>query len=112
MTLKYEYDKAALKATVCGVEDCGTNVVIPATVEYYKKVYKVTSIGKSAFYNCKVIESIVIPNSVTSIGEDAFRECEFLTSVEIPSSVISIHEHAFLFCKSLSSIKVDSGNTI
>ena len=112
MTLKYEYDKAALKATVCGVEDCGTNVVIPATVEYYKKVYKVTSIGKSAFEGCKVLESIVIPNNVVSIGDTAFTRCESLTSIEIPQSVTRIHERAFLFCKSLSSIKVDPGNTI
>ena len=112
MTLKYEYDKAALKATVCGVEDCGTNVVIPATVEYYKKVYKVTSIGKSAFEGCKVLESIVIPNNVASIGDSAFTRCESLTSIEIPQSVTRIHERAFLFCESLSSIKVDPGNTI
>ena len=112
MTLKYEYDKAALKATVCGVEDCGTNVVIPATVEYYKKVYKVTSIGKSAFEGCKVLESIVIPNNVASIGDTAFTRCESLTSIEIPQSVTRIHERAFLFCESLSSIKVDPGNTI
>ena len=112
MIIKYEYDKAALKATVCGVDDCGTSVVIPATVEYYKKVYKVTTIGKKAFFECKALENIVIPNSVTSIGEYAFSRCESLASIEIPKSVVRIHECAFTFCESLNSIKVDSGNTV
>ena len=106
MTIKYEYDKAALKATVCGVIDCGANVVIPATVEYYNKVYKVKSIEKKAFYNCKALESIVIPNSVTSIGERAFECCRSLTSVTIPNSVTSIGESAFEGCSSLKEVHI------
>ena len=34
----------------------------------------VSSIGDSAFYNCRSLEEIVIPNSVVSIGDDAFPE--------------------------------------
>ena len=111
MTIKYEYDKAALKATVCGVIDCGANVVIPATVEYYNKVYKVKSIEKKAFYNCKALESIVIPNSVTSIGENAFECCSSLTSVTIPNSVTSIRIGAFFRCSSLTSVTIPNSVT-
>ena len=41
----------------------------------------VTSIGGSAFYNCKDLTSIEIPNSVTSIGDYAFKDCTRLEKV-------------------------------
>ena len=54
-----------------------------------------TSIGESAFYYCKGLTSVTIPNSVTSIGRRAFEDCSGLTSVTIPNSVTSIGERAF-----------------
>ncbi|MEG1663612.1 MAG: leucine-rich repeat domain-containing protein, partial [Clostridia bacterium] len=65
----------------------------------------VTSIGNSAFYGCKGLTSIAIPNSVTSIGENAFFNCSGLTSVTIGSGVASIGAWAFNGCSSLTSIK-------
>ena len=41
----------------------------------------VTSIGGSAFYNCRGLTSVTIPNSVTSIGSEAFSGCNNITSV-------------------------------
>ena len=110
MTLKYKYDKVALKATVCGVEECGINVVIPATVEYYKKVYKVTSIGDYAFRGCSGLTSVEIPNSVTSIEEFAFYDCEGLKNVTIGNSVTSIGDNAFSCCYGLTSVQI--GNSV
>ena len=66
----------------------------------------VTSIGESAFYDCYVIESVVIPNNVTSIGSNAFFCCESLTSITIPDSVTSIGSYAFNGCSSLTSITI------
>lgn len=37
-----------------------------------------TSIGASAFYNCRSLTSVTIPKSVTSIGENAFSGCDNL----------------------------------
>ena len=42
-------------------------VIIPESVEYGGKTYKVTSIYFRAFYDCPGLTSVTIPNSVTSI---------------------------------------------
>ena len=52
-----------------------TDVVIPSTIDGKR----VTSIGDYAFYNCKSLTSITIPDSVTSIGDRAFYDCTNLT---------------------------------
>lgn len=112
MALKFEYDKEKRIATVCGVDDkfC-KEIVIPATVEYYRKEYKVTSIKDSAFRCCHSLTSVIIGNSVTSIGEEAFYDCASLTSVTIGNSVTRIGHKAFRICKSLKSIKIPDSVT-
>ena len=74
------------------------NVAIPEEVTYMNRTRKVTSIGDKAFYYCKGLTSVTIPNSVTSIGTSAFSGCSGLTFVTIPNSVTSIGSYAFRDC--------------
>ena len=60
--------------------------------------YSVTSIGEFAFWYCRGLKSVTIPNSVTSIGGAAFAECSGLTSMTIPNSVTNIGANAFSGC--------------
>ena len=86
------------------------SVVIPSTVTYNDTEYSVTSIGGEAFYNCRGLTSVTIPNSVTSIGYYAFYNCTGLTSVTIGNSVTSIGTSAFSGCSGLTSINI--GNSV
>ena len=84
-------------------------IVIPATLG--EAQYPVTSIGDYAFYSCKSLTSVTIPNSVESIGYNAFYNCKGLTSVTIPESVTSIGDWAFAYCSGLTSVTIGNGVT-
>lgn len=87
------------------------DVVIPESVTYEGKTYRVTSIGKNAFTDCNEPLSVTIGNSVGSIGERAFWRCRGLTSVIIPNSVTSIGSYAFWGCTNLTSVTIPSSVT-
>ena len=72
---------------------------------------QLATIGESAFYYCKVLESINIPNSVTSIGDYGFYCCYQLTSNTIPNSLTSIGKSAFYNCDNVTSVDIGSGLT-
>ena len=87
------------------------HIIIPAKFIYKGLTYSVTSIGESAFFYCKGLTSVEIPNSVTSIGDWAFSDCTELTSVEIPNSVTSIGDRAFKGCTELTSVEIPNSVT-
>jgi hypothetical protein len=83
-----------------------TEIVIPETVEKDGIKYTITSIGESAFTNCYLLSTVVIPNTVKSIGNYAFSGCSGLRVVNIPSSVTSIGVAAFFNCKNLKYVTI------
>ncbi len=68
-------------------------------------------IADEAFFNCKKLNDISIPDGVTSIGDSAFDGCSGLTSITIPDSVTSIGDSAFDGCSGLKSVTIGSGVT-
>lgn len=115
----------------------GPAIQIPETVEYMKRTFTVTAIGKEAFmcvngrhntcagvYLPKTIKrigekafysfylyDIDLPDGLESIGEQAFVDTK-LTSITIPSSVKEIGIGAFRGIVSLANIQVEGDNAI
>ena len=87
------------------------SITIPNSVAYEGKTYSVTRIGEKAFYDCKELTSITLPNSVTSIGEGAFFDCTSLTSIKLPNSLTNIGGNAFNGCSNLTSIDIPQSVT-
>ncbi len=59
----------------------------------------------------RAIKKLVISSGITGIGTYAFYECRNLESVEIPDSVTRIFSGTFCYCSSLESISIDEANT-
>jgi len=105
----YELDgqNAAVTCNGTGIFDIkpySGNVVIPGSITYNGKTYRVTSIGEDAFMYSSEMTSVTIPNTVTSIEDSAFDSCTGLTSINIPNSVKSIGASAFSYCTGLTSV--------
>ena len=64
------------------------------------------SIAGGAFYGCKYLTSITLPNSVKSIGGYAFEKCTNLTEVVMTGSVTNIEKNAFFGCHSVTKVTV------
>ena len=50
-------------------------VVIPSTVTYNGRTLTVASLSRDAFYNCKQLTEVVMPNTIQEIGNDCFYDC-------------------------------------
>lgn len=53
------------------------------------------TIGKDAFYYCRKLTGIQLPQSLATVGEYAFYECPGVKSLTIPDSVTSVGKYAF-----------------
>ena len=72
-----------------------TKLVIPDTVEYSGKTFRVTSIGYRAFYSQGYLTEVTLPAELETIGEEAFQHCYNITNMVIPDSVQRIDSFAF-----------------
>ena len=87
------------------------DVKIPERVSYNSIEFTVVKIDNDAFYSCRDLTSVEIPETVTIIGPMAFSGCTGLTSVTIPSSVTTIGNGAFGNCQRLTTITIPDGVT-
>lgn len=108
--LKYRVTKAGVQngtVEVAGVKAKSvTSVKIPTTVKKNGVTYRVTGIGRTAFYRCKKLKRVTIGKYITAIGAKAFQECNALKTVTLPAGVSKIETRAFYKCKSLQKITV------
>jgi len=115
-----------------GLDDTRSSIDIEPNVIIGNKWYEVREIGHKAFYKCKNVSSVSIPNTVVQIDNSAF-DCLFIssnivlpdslkfignyafasnyyTSIVIPKNVQFIGYGAFSYTKHVNSITVDEGN--
>ncbi len=70
------------------------------------EIRDVESIGVRAFYSCRSLAKLSLPDSVKTICDDAFFGCDNLESVELGAGVESIGMQAFYGCRSLKTIEM------
>ena len=102
------YDEAAAVTDLGTVFKSKGNIINFDELQYFTGL---TSIGNNAFYYCKKLTTINIPNTVTSIGNYAFQSCTGLTTIVIPNSVTSIGLYAFSSCSGLTSLVIPNSVT-
>ena len=85
-----------------------TGITIPTTVKLNGKVYKVTSIAKSAFKNNKKLTTVKIGKNVKTIEKQAFFGCTKLTNVTLGKNVTIVGSNAFNRCTALIIITIPS----
>ncbi len=69
------------------------------------------SIGSSAFWACRALKTVTLPESIKEIKRDAFYGCTELEHVNIPRNLTAIGAYAFHECKSLKEIYIPAGVT-
>lgn len=99
--------------TVSGTGDMASFTAIGAPWAEYRDQIKlvilgqgVTSIGSSAFQDCKNLETVSLPGSLTALGEAAFLRCGELTNVKLPASLESVGEDCFTGCEKLELLNL------
>ena len=90
------------------------SVIIPSTVTYNSKNYRVTKIDNNVFDDCPVLSSVTFDkeSNLAQIGECAFQHCLLLTEINIPKSVTLIGGSAFQGCENLSSVIFDKESNL
>lgn len=68
-------------------------------------------IGSQAFYRCKGLVSLVIPDSVTAIYTDAFFNCTALESLTLPASLEAFDSSIIRNCNALQNLYVSESST-
>ena len=79
-------------------------ITIPDAIEKGGTSYPVTSVGNSAFVNCRQLVSVTFSGDVGGIGNYAFYDCDALNTVTFSGDVGSIGNFAFYGCGALENV--------
>lgn len=103
-----QYDVSSGDAVVTGCADSVTKLVIPATVTYDDKEYKVVGIQEHAFdwanHRSLALETADLGGLPLEIGEYAFRGQRSLTTVAGMDNITAIGNYMFTTCSALTSV--------
>ena len=107
--LRYKITKSDAKkgtVTLYGAKKSVTKATIPATVMYQGYKFKVTSVGGSAFKNCKKLKTVKLGKNVKSIGKSAFYGCKKLAKVTLDAKLTKIGDKAFAKCTAIKKLTI------
>ena len=96
--LSYQLSSDGQSYTLVGIGECTDSyLIIPATHDGLP----VLSIRDRAFAENKVITDLYIMDGITEIGEYAFYDCRNLGSVRLPETLEVMKSHTFDSCRNL-----------
>lgn len=78
--------------------------LVPASLRAVTVAAGCKTIPNMAFYSCKYITEVNLPDSLETIGIRAFYACRSLRAVTIPDNVKMIRDDAFFGCDNLSEL--------
>lgn len=106
---KYVINKESNTVTITKYLGDNASVWIPETISGCT----VTGIGDKCFQK-QSLKSVCIPETVTSIGNSAFQDCKNLTSVTFLGApyTITVGNNAFQNCPKLKTINLPAAKTI
>lgn len=64
------------------------------------------TIADYAFYNCRELKSIILPDTIIGIGNLAFYNCTGLTSIDLPANLTTLGNSAFANCSSFTLLTI------
>ena len=67
-------------------------------------------LDSQAFYGCKNLVRVILPDTLNEIRDLAFGNCVSLESIVLPKSLINVGKSIFYGCKKLTNIAVDGAN--
>ena len=72
----------------------------------------IVTIGESAFYYCRGLQRVVLPQTVRVVKKHAFYGCFSLQEIELPPELTEIGDWAFYFTRIPRAVLPDSVETI
>ena len=84
-------------------------VVVPKEVVDGATRLRVVALADSAFWKCKGLTSVSLPEGLITIADYSFFQCAGLPSVSLPGGVTSLGYRAFYECAGLSSLTLPEG---
>lgn len=98
-------DGSGVEIIVMNADKLPANVVVPSVIDGNP----VVALANKAFYNCKSVTSVYMPDSITTMGGNAFFACENLIRVRLAPDIEKIQSMSFFACKKLKNIELPNG---
>ena len=87
----------------------GARIVAGGRPYLYSYTTENDVVGQNMFFQCRALQTLILPSSIKSYGTGAFTETD-LRSFFVPKNVTSIGSGIFSGCRTLGTIEVEEGN--